>query len=153
MYSWKQIHDANSTVNNTGVKVLVLGRREAIIALLDELVVAVAITIIILALSYAFDIISLRTAVISGCIIGAILAYIGYLAGRAQLKKPSVGAEALVGKKGIVIEELAPEGTILIEGEYWKAVSINGKRVPRNKQVVVKGFRGLVLYVEEIEGK
>lgn len=130
-----------------------MGRREAIIALLDELVVAAAIIIIILALSCAFNIISLKTAVISGCIIGAILSHVGYLAGKAQLKKPSVGAEALVGKKGIVVEELAPEGIILIEGEYWKAVSISGKRVPRNKQVIVRDFRGLVLYVEEVEGK
>ncbi len=130
-----------------------MGKKEAIIALLDELAVAAAIIIIVLALSCALNIISLKTAVISGCIIGAILAYVGYLAGKAQLKKPSVGAEALVGKKGIVVEELTPEGIILVEGEYWKAVSISGKRVPRDRQVVVKGFRGLVLYVEEVEGK
>ena len=128
-----------------------MGKREAIIALLDELAVAIAIIIVGAGISYKIGVISLRTAGIISAIVLGVLVIVGYLGGVAQLKKPVAGAEALEGKKGIVIEELNPEGLVLLDGEYWKAISITGEKIPPNTKVVVKKVKGLTLYVKKQE--
>ena len=45
------------------------------------------------------------------------------LAVRAKRMKTLLGADALIGSQGKVMEALAPEGHILVEGEIWRAVS------------------------------
>lgn len=58
------------------------------------------------------------------------------------------GAEGMMGAAGKVIETLTPKGTVIIKGEYWKAVSANGK-IEKGRDIEVVGIKGLKLKVKE----
>jgi len=58
------------------------------------------------------------------------------------------GVEGMIGATGKVIETLNPEGTVDIKGEYWKAVSADGK-IETEKNVEVVDIHGLMLKVKE----
>jgi len=65
-------------------------------------------------------------------------------------RKPVVtGKEALVGKKGVVRRELNPDGTVFINGEYWRARSLSG-RIPSGIEVVVERIEGGTLIVQRV---
>ncbi len=127
-----------------------MGRTEAIIALVDELVVAAAIVIILVVLGKAFGLVSAGIALVLGGIAVGVLVLVGVVTARAQLRKPVLGAEAMIGKKGRVVEPLDPEGLVVIDGEYWRAVSYNKKRIDKNEIVIVVGIKGLLLQVERV---
>jgi membrane-bound serine protease (ClpP class) len=67
---------------------------------------------------------------------------------RIQRKRPTTGAEGLVGETGIVTATLAPEGTVKVRGEIWKAVSDGN--IETGGKVRVKAVKGMVVKVEEI---
>lgn len=52
----------------------------------------------------------------------------------------------MVGKTAITKTSLNPKGTVLIEGELWYAISINGE-IKAGEEVVVKKVKGLNLWV------
>jgi membrane-bound serine protease (ClpP class) len=68
---------------------------------------------------------------------------------RIQRKRPTTGAEGLVGETGIVTATLAPEGTVKVRGEIWKAVSDGN--IETGGKVRVKAVKGMVVKVEEID--
>ncbi len=45
---------------------------------------------------------------------------------KAQFGKRKMGTEALVGLRGIAMEELSPEGRVRVNGEFWNAVAEDG---------------------------
>jgi len=65
---------------------------------------------------------------------------------RAQARRISFGAEALVGGAGTAVTDLAPEGLVLLGGEQWSARSVEG-RVGSGERVEVVGRDGLRLLV------
>jgi membrane-bound serine protease (ClpP class) len=71
------------------------------------------------------------------------------LAIRVQRKRPTTGAEGLVGETGIVTLTLAPEGTVKVRGEIWKAVADGN--IETGGKVRVKAVEGMVVRVEEIQ--
>lgn len=64
----------------------------------------------------------------------------------SQRRKAAVGVGALVGKKGVVVRDLWPEGQVKVGGEIWKARSAGACEA--GTVVVVRGIRGLTLDVE-----
>jgi membrane-bound serine protease (ClpP class) len=74
------------------------------------------------------------------------------LAVRAQKAPVATGREGLVGEAGIVAEELAPVGKVLVHGEIWNAVSRSGP-VGRGVRVRVVGVENMLLTVEPAEGR
>ncbi len=66
---------------------------------------------------------------------------------RAQRRKPTTGQEGLVGEIGEAVEQLNPEGTVLVHGEFWKASSNTGK-ISKNTQVRIMSVKDLKLIVE-----
>jgi membrane-bound serine protease (ClpP class) len=74
------------------------------------------------------------------------------LAIRVQRKRPTTGAEGLVGETGVVTVTLAPEGTVKVRGEIWKAVAerISGGNIETGSKVRVKAVEGMMVKVEEI---
>ena len=68
---------------------------------------------------------------------------------RGQKKKPVTGIEGLVGELGETIANLAPEGTVRVHGELWKAQSVSGNISPGQK-IRVTAIKNLTLYVEHI---
>jgi membrane-bound serine protease (ClpP class) len=64
----------------------------------------------------------------------------------SKRRKAAVGVEALVGKNGVAMDALWPEGQVRINGEIWKARCEGG--CDSGTAVVVRGIDGLTLEVE-----
>jgi membrane-bound serine protease (ClpP class) len=69
---------------------------------------------------------------------------------RAQRRKPTTGAQGIVGEVGVAIDRLDPEGQIKIHGEIWKA-TCDSRVKPGDKVVVREVLDGLVLRVEPVQ--
>jgi membrane-bound serine protease (ClpP class) len=65
---------------------------------------------------------------------------------KAQRLKPVTGSSALIGLKGIAIENIDTNGLVKIKDEIWKAVST--QKINEGDTVIVKQVKGLTLYVE-----
>lgn len=71
---------------------------------------------------------------------------------QAMRQEVQVGREAMLWKKGLVVEDIAPEGKIQYNGEIWDAHA-KGKRFFKGDHVRICGVRGLLLLVEEMSAK
>ena len=60
-------------------------------------------------------------------------------------------SDRLVGKIGIVIEEILPEtgGVVKVEGDVWRAVSPN--KIEKNSKIVVKKVESVKLHVVRLD--
>ncbi|MGL6279760.1 MAG: NfeD family protein [Gaiella sp.] len=69
-------------------------------------------------------------------------------------REPTVGVEDLVGRRGVVVTPLAPEGQVRIFGELWRARG--APAAPIGSYVVVIAVDGLLLEVasaDEVEAR
>ena len=64
----------------------------------------------------------------------------------SKRRNVSVGIGSLVGKRGVAIDALWPEGQVRVGGEIWKARCRGG--CDRGAAVVVRRIDGLVLEVD-----
>lgn len=64
----------------------------------------------------------------------------------SKRRKASVGVDALVGKRGVTISDLWPEGQVKVSGEIWRARCDGGCDV--GTTIVVRAIHGLTLEVE-----
>ena len=64
----------------------------------------------------------------------------------SKRRRAAVGAESLVGKRGVAVDALTPEGQIKVDGELWRA-RCTGYAAP-GTPVVVTGIDGLTLDVD-----
>lgn len=60
---------------------------------------------------------------------------------RALKLKPIVGLPGMIGGRGEVVSQLAPEGMIKIKGELWVAKSASGRMNPGDEVIVVEQDR------------
>lgn len=74
--------------------------------------------------------------------IGETLAFIWWSKRRAA----TVGAQTLVGRRGVAVSALWPDGQVKVGGELWSARCRGG--VDAGAEVVVTGVDGLTLDVE-----
>jgi len=85
----------------------------------------------------------LLPAVIS---VGGFFCVVTYLAARAVLKRPTTGAEGLIGERGEALSPVNPKGgQVFVHGEIWQAVS--DEEIPKGASVVVEAVEGLCLKV------
>jgi membrane-bound ClpP family serine protease len=63
-------------------------------------------------------------------------------------KKSSAGDIKLLGEIARVDTKLDPEGTVLVQGELWRARSNNGASILANVRVRIVGFQEHLLLVE-----
>jgi membrane protein implicated in regulation of membrane protease activity len=61
-------------------------------------------------------------------------------------RRPVVGAEALIGRGGRVVDACRPDGKIRVDGELWSARCTNG--ADAGEPVLVVAIEGLTLVVE-----
>lgn len=66
----------------------------------------------------------------------------------SKRRKASVGVESLVGKRGVAVGDLWPEGQIRVNGEIWKARCEGGCDAGTSVDVVA--IDGLTLEVEPV---
>ena len=64
----------------------------------------------------------------------------------SKRRKAAVGVDALIGKIGITVGELWPEGQVKLDGEIWKARCAGGCNA--GTKVVVRAVEGLTLVVD-----
>lgn len=64
----------------------------------------------------------------------------------AQLRKPTTGAEGLIGAPGIALQPLTPDGRVRVHGESWAATA-EGQHCQAGDAVTVVGVTGLHLTV------
>ena len=64
----------------------------------------------------------------------------------ALQRRRVTGREGMIGLTGRATRTLDPSGTVIIQGEYWQAASIEGKIEPGDR-VEVTGISGLKLEV------
>ena len=85
----------------------------------------------------------LAAITLSGTILMMMFLYVAFL--KDYDKWPIY--HGLIGKKGIVIEELNPKGKIRIGNEVWWAISAMKTTVPIDTKVVIVRINGLTAYV------
>ena len=63
--------------------------------------------------------------------------------------KPWNGKEAMVGRTGLVIQDIDTEGKIQYATEIWNAIA-DGKKLAKGDKVIIHGFSwGLRVLVQE----
>jgi len=67
---------------------------------------------------------------------------------KAQRRKKRTGSEEMIGMKGTAITDIAAEGKVSVQGEYWNAFS--DAPIPKTSTVRVKAVDGLRLKVEKL---
>jgi membrane protein implicated in regulation of membrane protease activity len=87
---------------------------------------------------------------LSGLVV-AVSLWLNHRVERSASSQPiRVGAEAMVGRRGVVVERLAPLGVVSCDGELWRAVELSGREVAPGQQVEVVRLRGLLLEVRAV---
>ena len=81
----------------------------------------------------------------------AITVFLLSLAIRARRNKVETGAEGMIGETGSALTALAPEGKVLVRGEYWDAVAAGP--VSAGASVRVTGIHNLTLTVESLANR
>lgn len=61
------------------------------------------------------------------------------------------GVAQLINSRGIVKQDINPEGYVLIRGELWRArLEYNDRAAPRGTEVQVRDSDGMILIVEPV---
>jgi membrane-bound serine protease (ClpP class) len=69
---------------------------------------------------------------------------------RAQARKVQTGREGLIGAIGVTRTDLAPAGTVFVQGELWSARTDDGT-IAAGERVLVTNVEGLRLSVRRLE--
>lgn len=93
--------------------------------------------------------IRLSTALAITIPFAAITVFLLTLVIRARANKVSTGSEGMLNETGEAVTPIAPEGQVLVRGEYWAAVS--EAPLKAGARVRVAGITGLKLRVEAVE--
>jgi membrane-bound serine protease (ClpP class) len=70
---------------------------------------------------------------------------------RTRFSTQTIGREHLIGKAGVALGPIAPEGTVEIETARWRARSTRRSGIAEGDAVVVVGIEGVVLQVDPRE--
>jgi membrane-bound serine protease (ClpP class) len=85
-------------------------------------------------------------------LIAAFVIFMVSAAVRGQRRRVATGAEGLLGRVAVAKTSLAPKGTVLVDGERWKAVIDSGKVEP-GEEVTITKVEGLKLFVTQRKSK
>jgi membrane-bound serine protease (ClpP class) len=85
-------------------------------------------------------------------LIAAFVIFIVSAAVRGQRRRVATGAEGLIGRVAVAKTSLDPKGTVLVDGELWKAAVDTGKVEP-GEEVTITKVEGLKLFVTQRKSK
>jgi len=114
------------------------------VLLLDE---AVAIALVLAALWFFKINLPLWLAIVVALLLGTLVFVTQKLIIPSFHARQVTGREGMIGLVGEVIEPLTPSGVIRIEGEYWKARSVEGN-VSAEQEVEILDLKQHVLEVK-----
>jgi membrane-bound serine protease (ClpP class) len=72
-----------------------------------------------------------------------------WIALKAQLRPQETGAEGMIGQEGIAVGDVHESGKVLVEGEYWEAMS--DLPIKAGDKVRVVGLENLKIRVETVK--
>ena len=132
------------TVDINRIKGALTDLGKVLILLLDE---AIVVVVVIFLLRY-FEINIPLPITITIAIIGGILAFVIHVAVIHSFHRKKVtGREGMIGMQCRVVKPLTPFGTIVVEGEYWKAKSLYDK-IEVDEDVEIVGIDRLTVIVK-----
>lgn len=94
-------------------------------------------------LKIATSLIISASVVVSGFLIIVIRATY-----KVHRQKPITGEAGIIGETAVVCQELNPKGLIKVNGEIWRAVSQDGKKIKKGREVEILSLKGLTLKVK-----
>jgi membrane-bound serine protease (ClpP class) len=88
------------------------------------------------------------------CIIGIALTFIVGMPSmvRTRFATPTIGRDNLVGTVGKAVEDISPEGIVVVDGAQWRARTNRATPLTKNQEVRVASIDGITLIVEPLEG-
>lgn len=89
-----------------------------------------------------------QIGLVAALIVGLLLMLI--VLALSRHKKSGAGDVELLGAVALVETSLAPEGSVLVRGELWRARSRTGKDIERGSRVRIVGASQHLLEVEPI---
>jgi len=114
-----------------------------LVLLLDD---AAALVLVFLVLWFFRVSIPLWSMIVLGLLLGTSTFIIQKVVIPSFHRKEVTGSEGMIGLEGKVVEPLKPLGVVQVEGEYWKAKSVDGD-IASGKAVEILGLNRLVLEV------
>jgi len=126
------------------MKKIIKDQLTILVLMLDEVA---ALVLLLLVLSFFKISIPLWLTVVSVLIIGGLAFAVHRVIIPSFHKKPVTGSEGMLGLEDTVIEPLTPFGLIRIEGECWKAKSVD-QNLAVGVEVEILGLKGLTLEVK-----
>jgi len=115
-----------------------------LVLLLDE---AAALVLVLLVLSFFNIRIPLWVTVVIALLLGGFAFMTHKVIIPSFHKKRVTGSEGMIGREGTVIKPLTPFGVIRIEGEYWKAKSVD-ENIAVGEEVEILRLNRLTLEVK-----
>lgn len=88
------------------------------------------------------------------CIIGIALTFIVGMPSmvRTRFATPTIGRDNLVGTVGKAVDDISPEGIVVVDGAQWRARTNRATPLTKNQDVRVASIDGITLIVEPLEG-
>lgn len=80
-------------------------------------------------------------------IVFALNVWLAEIVYRLFRRRPTTGAEGMIGKTGTAISPIKPEGQVNVQGEIWRAESVTP--IKRGESVVVEKVEGLKVIVSK----
>jgi len=120
---------------------------KVLILLLDE---AAAVLLVILILHFMGIEIPLTVKITIGLIAGVFIIVIHIAVIPSFHRKQVTGREGMIGQQAKAVGPLTPSGTIIVDGERWKAKSVDNN-IETGDDVEVVGTEGLTLKVRHLQ--
>jgi len=117
------------------------------IALLDDLVV---VGLIFLAL-WAFDVkLAWWAIAVIGLVLGSFVFIVHHALVPSLGRRSVTGAEGMIGQSALVTDALDPNGTVMVNGELWRARCLDGE-IAIGEDVEIISVERLSLEVRRLE--
>ena len=71
---------------------------------------------------------------------------------RSRFSTPTIGRRAMIGKVGVAVDDISPDGTVVVDGAKWTAVTNRATPINSGDNVIVASIDRLTLEVEPTEG-
>jgi membrane-bound serine protease (ClpP class) len=71
---------------------------------------------------------------------------------RTRFATPTIGREWMIGKEGVAVEAVDPEGTVEVDGAKWRARTNRATPIAPGDPLRVAAIDGVTLDVEPLEG-
>jgi membrane-bound ClpP family serine protease len=120
---------------------------KALLLPLDSNIITLILLFSVLALLSVLGVmVSVPLAIVLGVLFVAKLLAIRLLV-IPYLGMKVTGGEGMIGRQGRVVQPLTPDGMIIVQGERWKAESVDGSDIKVDGSVEVVGQERLTLKV------